>query len=247
MKLYRIAAIVLVMALAASLAGCFDASYFFSFKEEQATSNIDGSWLIEGEGVGGINEFGYYANGLWLTAPYMFSGDFTVTANIWLGMTPEVPADPEHPEIPAQPDKSGFLEIALTNAPPYSETPTDQISIQMRDLALDTENAYAIDWHDGSTPSEPLGAEGLLGEVPGLDKTLWNRLVLKKKGSNIHVEIDGRTVTRFDIVNYASEYMMISILSGCNFIDDPVAPKSGFIVKDFKVEFMEGNSQGISG
>jgi len=243
MKLYRTAAIVLAIALAASLAGCFDASYFFSFKQEQATLNAEGEWLIDGEGIGGINEFGYYTNGLWLTAPFMFSGDFTVTANIWLGMTPEVPADPEHPELPAQPDKSGFLEIALTNAPPYSGTFTDQISIQMRDLALDTEHAYAVDWHDGSTPFEPLGEEGLPGEVPGLDKTLWNRLVLKKKGSNVHLEIDGRTVARFDIINYASEYMMVSILSGCNFADDPANPKSGFIIKDFKVEFMKGSAQ----
>lgn len=239
MKMRRMASVVVVIALAASLAGCFDASYFFSFEKEQATYNTEGEWLIEGEGVGGINKYGYYGNGLWLTAPFSFKGDFTVTANIWLGMAAE------QLEEPVQPDKSGILKISLTNAPPYQGTSTDIVSIEMLDLALPTEKIYAYDWHDGSPINEPLGSGGTTKEVPGLDKDLWNRLVLKRKGSNIHLEIDGKTVARFDTVNFAADNVMVSILSVCNFVDDPAAPKSGFIIKDFKVEFMEGNSEPV--
>ncbi len=91
MKLMRAAKILFVIALAVMLAGCFDASYYFNFADEQATSNAEGAWLLGGEGVTGFNDFGLFDSGVFFTAPLEFGGDFTVTANFWLGVTAEYP------------------------------------------------------------------------------------------------------------------------------------------------------------
>lgn len=224
MRSIRMAAAALVILLMISLTGCYSATYSFNFKTEQDTSNEEGAWIIDGEGVAGINDYGYYTNGLWMTAPYVFKGDFKITANFWLGVTAE---------------DSGYVEISLTDVPPAPGGVNDWLSIEMLNLATEDEKLHIEDGHlsDIAIPFD--GRE----EIPGLNRGHWNEMTLTKKGNDIKLKVNDRTVESFEVINCASEYLAVSFLSGCDIVDDPSNPKTGFILRDVKVEYTQGNAE----
>ncbi|HNZ08410.1 MAG TPA: hypothetical protein PLI88_06660 [Bacillota bacterium] len=224
MRSIRMAAAALVILLMISLTGCYNATYSFNFSTEQDTSNEEGAWIIDGEGVAGINDYGYYSNGLWLTAPYVFRDDFKLTAHFWLGVTAE---------------DSGYVEVALTDVPPAPGGVNDWVSIQLLDLATENERLYVEDGHllNVATPYN------VVEQIPGLNRGHWNEITLTKKGANIKFTVNDRSVASFELVNCASEYLAISFVSGCDVIDDPTNPKTGFILKDVKVEYTQGNAE----
>lgn len=222
MKLMRAAKVLFVIGLAVMLAGCFDASYYFNFADEQATSNDEGAWLLEGEGLTGLNDYGLYDNGLFLTAPLEFGGDFTVTANFWLGVTAEYP---------------GYVEFALSDLP-FDGEPGNWVDIEFLNLATENEAIRITD----SNGTDVATHEDVLGEIKSLNKGHWNRVEIKKKGDRVTLIMNGRRLSVFDIAYCTADYLCVSMISGSDSIQDPANPVLGFIVKDVKVEYMEGQA-----
>lgn len=229
MKARRYLTFIALMAMAVSLAGCLNANYYFSFKDEQDLTGADGaSWSVDGEGLAGFNKYGYYDNGLWLTAPYSFKGDFKMTVDFWLGATEEKP---------------GHVEVMFSDKKPTDALVSDLILVSMRDLGELTENLYAEDWHEGTAAAFPYTDLGTAMQIPGLNKIHWNRMIIEKKGDSIKVRLNNKTTAQFNVVNCASEYLMVSFLAGNDYLDEPTDPKSGFIIKNVKIEFVKGNDQ----
>lgn len=222
MKLIRTAKVLLVLALALALAGCFDAGYFFSFAEEQDTGNSEGEWILQGEGLSGINDYGVYANGICLTAPLKFSGDFTATADFWLGMTAEFP---------------GYLKVALADVP-LLEGPADWMEVEFLSLGTLDEALKISDGHGTDIQSHV----DQVGEVKSLNKTHWNKLAVNKKGDRITITVNGRRLAAFDLAYCSAAYLTLNFLSGSDSVQDPADPVLGFILKDVKVDYMEGSS-----
>jgi hypothetical protein len=222
MKIGRLAAIAIVLMLALSLSGCYDSLYFFSFSQEQDTGNEEGDWIIQGDVTHGINEYGLYINGDWVAAPLMFRGDFEITANFWLGVTAEKP---------------GGISFVLSNIPFYGPV-TDRVWISMEGLGTENEGFYVDDAHDTDIQYH----YDELGQIAGLNRGHWNAMILTKKGNNIKVKLNGRTIANFDLVYYAAEYFTVNFSSNSDPEQDPADPSLGFILKDVKVEYMEGNS-----
>ena len=222
MKLMRAAKILFVITLAVMLAGCFDASYYFNFADEQATSNDEGAWLLQGEGDTGFNDFGLFDDGVFLTAPLEFGGDFTVTANFWLGVTAEYP---------------GYVEFALSDFP-FDGEPGNWVDIEFLDLATENETLRITD----SDGTDVATHEDVLGEIKSLNKTHWNRIEIKKKGDRITLTLNGRRLSVFDVTYCSADYFCISMISGTDAAVEPAEPSLGFIIKDVKVEYMEGQT-----
>lgn len=223
MKMGRIIAIIGVIMLALSLAGCYNESYFFSFMEEQDTTNDEGAWLVTETGVHSIIDFGIYLNGDEATAPLMFRGDFRVTFNFWLGATAEKPA---------------HVSIVLSSIP-ASEDPVDWLSVSMQQLGSEDENLAVIEGHE----LEEANLLALEEEIPGLNKDHWNKAILEKKGSSFKLTINGRKAATFDIGLYAAEYFTLNFYSESDMEQDPEDPKLGLILKDVKVDYIEGNAE----
>lgn len=225
MRTGRVIAAFGVVLLALSLAGCYNSFYFFSFMEEQDATNDEGTWLITEAGVNSIIDYGLYLNGDEATAPLMFKGDFKATFNFWLGATAEKPAS---------------LRIALSSTPFYGG-PADWISIGLEGLGTDSENLIVTEGHE----TEEADLFILEEEIPGLNKDHWNKVILEKKGSSFKLTINGRKVATFDIELYANEHFTFNFYSESDLEQDPEDPKLGFIIKDLRVEYGEGNSEAI--
>ncbi len=225
MRTGRVIAAFGVVLLALSLAGCYNSFYFFSFMEEQDATNDEGTWLITEAGVNSIIDYGLYLNGDEATAPLMFKGDFKATVNFWLGATAEKPS---------------FVRIALSSTP-FSGGPADWISIGLEGLGTESESLIVTEGHE----TEEADLFILEEEVPGLNKDHWNKVILEKKGSSFKLTINGRKVATFDIELYANEHFTFNFYSESDLEQDPEDPKLGFIIKDLRVEYGEGNSEAI--
>ncbi len=223
MKMGRVLAAFVVILLAMSLAGCYNESYFFSFMEEQDTENEEGAWLLTDTGVNSIIDYGVYLNGDGATAPLMFRGDFRVTFNFWLGATAEKPA---------------YVSMVLSSIP-ASEDPADRVVVSMQNLGTEDEGLVISEAHE----LEEAELFALDEEIPGLNKDHWNKAILEKKGSSFKLTINGRKAATFDIALYAAEYFTLNFYSESDLEQDPEDPKLGFIIKDVKVDYSEGNAE----
>lgn len=223
MKMGRTLAVIGVLMLALSLAGCYNEFYFFSFMEEQDTANEEGTWLLTDTGVNSIIDYGIYLNGDEATAPLMFRGDFRVTYNFWLGATAEKPA---------------AVSMVLSSIP-ASEDPADWVTVSMQQLGAEDESLVVSEGHE----LEEAELFALDEEIPGLNKDHWNKAVLEKKGSSFKLTINGRKAATFDIGLYAAEYFTVNFYSESDLEQDPEDPKLGFIIKDVKVDYTEGNAE----
>ena len=222
MKLMRAMKIVFVIAISVMLAGCLNASYYFSFADEQSASNAEGEWLLQGEGLTGFNDFGIYVNGVCLTSPLEFAGDFSVTANFWLGATAEYP---------------GYVEFVLSDLP-FDGLPGNWLDIEFLDLATENEMLRITD----SDGTELFTHADAVGEIKPLNKGHWNKLEINKKGNRITLSVNSRRLSAFDLVYCSADYLYLNIISESNSIEDPTDPSLGFILKDVKVEYMEGQA-----
>jgi len=222
MKAIRTAAAVLALVLMLSLTGCYDASYFFSFADEQDLGNDEGSWVLSEAGTSGFGDFGLYLNGAYAQPFFMITGDFTITASFWLGVNAEKP---------------GSVMIMLSD-PAYAGTKAGSyMEILMDGLGTEAELLTAEDGLD-AVSTQHINEPGL---IVGLNRGHWNDLVLIKKGDNIKLRVNDRTLANFDLVNYASENFMLTLFSTSDPEQVPENPVLGFILKDVKVEYMEGN------
>ncbi len=222
MKLLRASKILLVMIILVMLSGCLNASYYFNFADEQSVSNAEGEWLLQGEGLTGFNAFGIYVNGVCLTSPLKFAGDFSVTANFWLGVTAEYP---------------GYVGVVLSDLP-FEGLPGNWLDIEFLDLATDNETLRITD----SDGTELFTHADALGEIKALNKGHWNKLEVSKKGNRITLSVNSRRLSAFDIVYCSADYLYLNIVSESSSVEDPTDPSLGFILKDVKVDYMEGQA-----
>lgn len=225
MKMGRALAVIGVIILALSLAGCYNEFYFFSFMKEQDTLNDEGAWLLTDAGVNSIIDYGLYINSDEATAPLMFRGDFKATVNFWLGATLDKPA---------------LVRIMLSSVPP-SDEPSDWLSLNMQQLGTEEESMVVMEGH----LAEDAELLNLPGEIPGLNKGHWNKLILEKKGSSFKLTINGRKAATFELGLYAAEYFTFNFYSESDIEQNPEDPKLGFIMKDFRVDYSEGNAEAI--
>lgn len=213
-------AAILLLAALLLLSGCYDARYYFNFKEEGDLVNEEGAWVTD-TGVFGIGQDGLFLDESWITAPLKFAGDFKVKANFWLR---------------ADYIKKGSIRMAISNRP-YQANPWIWARIYLIDLGT---NAEMLMIDEGGTCHEI--HYDYLFDFSSLDRSGWNEMTLEHVAGHISLRLNGRLIYEFDLVCCDSEYYALSLFFATEGTEDPSDPEFGIVLKDVKVEYTKGNA-----